>query len=54
MRKRVSLVLTWWTPDVQLELRQYNNDSIQSNKIPILNLPRFFPRRVGDEKERQF
>ena len=39
---------------LKLEQRQYKNDSIQSKKIPILNLPRFFPRRLGDEKERQF
>ena len=37
-----------------LEQRQYKNNSIQSKKIPVLILPRFFPRRVGDEKERQF
>ena len=37
-----------------LELRQCNNDSIQSKNIPVLKLARFFPRRIGDEKERQF
>ena len=26
----------------ELEQRQYKNDSIQSNVIPALNLPRFF------------
>ena len=35
-----------------LELRQYKNDSIPSKIIPILKLPRFFPRRIADEKER--
>ena len=38
---------------LKLEQRQYKNDSIQSKKIPILNLPRFFPHRVDDEKQRQ-
>ena len=37
-----------------VELREYKNNSIQSKKNPILNLPRFFPGRVGDEKDRQF
>ena len=37
-----------------LELRQYKNDSIQSKKIPVLKLPRLFPRCISDEKERQF
>ena len=37
-----------------LELRQYKNDYIQSKKIPVLKLPLFFLRRIGDEKERQF
>ena len=34
----------------KLELRQYKNDSIQSKKLPILKLPGFFPRRVGEWK----
>ena len=37
-----------------LELRQYKDNSIQSKIIPILKLPRFLPRCVSDEKERQF
>ena len=37
-----------------LELRQHKNDTIQSKEIPILKLARFFPRSMGDEKERQF
>ena len=37
-----------------LEQRQYKDDSIQSEIIPILNLPRFFPSRKGGEKARQF
>ena len=37
-----------------LELKHYKKDSIQSKKIPVLKLPRFFPRRKGDEKEQQF
>ena len=37
-----------------LELRQYKNDTIHSKINPVLNLPRFFPRRIGDEKEWQF
>ena len=36
----------------ELELRQYKNESILSKIIPILKLPRFFPRRIADEKER--
>ena len=34
-----------------LEQRQYKSDSIQSNKIPLLKLARFFPRCIGGEKE---
>ena len=37
-----------------LEQRQYKNDSIQSELIPILNLARFFSHCLGGEKERQF
>ena len=37
-----------------LELNEYKNDSIQSKTNPVLKLPRFFPCRIGDEKERQF
>ena len=37
-----------------LELRQYKNNSGQSGKILRLKLPRFFSRRLGDEKTRQF
>ena len=37
-----------------LEQRLKKNDSIQSKMIPILKLPRFFPRRIGGEKARQF
>ena len=36
-----------------LEQRQNKNDSIQSKRIPILNLSGFFPHRIGGEKERQ-
>ena len=36
-----------------LEQRQNKNDSIQPKIIPILNLPRFFPHRLGGEKARQ-
>jgi len=35
-----------------LKLRQNRNDSIESKKIPVWNLPHFFPCHVGDEKER--
>ena len=34
-----------------LELRQNKNDPIQSKEIPVLKLPRFLPRRIGDGKE---
>ena len=37
-----------------LDLRQYKNDYIQSKNIPVLKLPPFFLRRIGDEKQRQF
>ena len=37
-----------------LELRQYKNNSGQSEKILCLKLPRLFSRRLGDEKTRQF
>ena len=40
--------------DSRLELRQYKNGSVQSKKNPVLKLPLFFPRRIGNEKERQF
>ena len=33
-----------------LELRKYKNDSVPK----FLKLPRFFPRRISDENERQF
>ena len=36
------------------EMKFYKNDSIQSKKFLVLKLPRFFPRRIGDEKEWQF
>ena len=37
----------------QLELRQYKNNFIQSKKIAVLKLPRFFTCHIGDQKERQ-
>ena len=37
-----------------LELRKYNNDSIQSKKSPILKLPLLFITYAAREKERQF
>ena len=37
-----------------LELRQYKSDYIYFKYIPVLKLPRLFPRRAGDEKERHF
>ena len=37
-----------------LEQRANKNDSIQSKIVPILNLSRFFPHRIGGEKEQQF
>ena len=33
-----------------LELKQYKNDSIQSKKLPALNLPRFFTQLHGEKK----
>ena len=36
----------------KLEKRQDKNDSIPTKIIPVLKLPRFFPRRLGGEKER--
>ena len=35
---------------VLLELRQYKKDSIQSKKLPSLNLPRFFSHLHGEKK----
>ena len=40
--------------NIKLEQRQYKNDSIQSEIIPILKLAHFFPHCIGGEKERQF
>ena len=37
---------------VLLEQRQYKNESIQSNIIRVLKLPRFSPHRLGVEKAR--
>ena len=37
-----------------LELEQHKNEYVQSKKIPVLKLPRFFRRCIGDEQERQF
>ena len=31
-----------------VRVRQYKNDAIQLKKSPILKLPRFFSRRVGE------
>ena len=35
-----------WTQCLELELRQYKNDSIHSKRIPVLKFPLFFLRRV--------
>ena len=37
-----------------LEQRKDKNDSILTKIIPVLKLPRFFPRCIGGKKERQF
>ena len=34
----------WWVEKIQIELRQYRNDSIQSKNFLVLKLPRFFTR----------
>ena len=39
---------------IELELRQYKNNSDQFDRIPLLKLPPFSSCRIGDEKARQF
>ena len=40
--------------EVLLEQRQYMNDSIQSKRIPNLNLPRFFTTYTAREERGNF
>ena len=50
----MSVDVLLFVPKWLLEQRQNKNDSIQSEIIPILKLPLFFPDRIGGEKAWQF